>query len=242
MPQTKIIIIGTIHSGNKSFNENSLYRIIKKNKPDIILREQSTNFKRVVGLKAGKLLGIWRPSIEQLSLQKYSRLNRQVLILPFDTTFTNKIKYAKSLNFIIQTFNDSLKKAKKTFVDSLLYREFEKKQNLYNGLIDTSTLKRINQYDIVDIARELNYLEEKVIIPLGVRYISDSLVVSNFRNEGKFWNVRNEYMVNQILKYSKQFMGKRIIVLTGLDHKYYLQDKLSDPKRNDIKIIEFVDD
>ena len=109
-------------------------------------------------------------------------------------------------------------------------------------MIDTSTLKRINQSDIVDKGRELNSLEEKVIIPLGVKYISDSLIVNNFRNEGQFWRERNEYMVNQIIKYSKQFAGKRIIILTGLDHKYYLKDKLSDPKISNVKIIEFVDE
>ena len=35
--QTEIIIIGTIHSGNKIFNHKTLYEILKKNKPDIIL-------------------------------------------------------------------------------------------------------------------------------------------------------------------------------------------------------------
>jgi hypothetical protein len=49
-------------------------------------------------------------------------------------------------------------------------------------------------------------------------------------------------MVNQILRYSKQFAGKRIIILTGLNHKYYLQEKLSDPMKSDIKFIEFVDE
>ena len=240
--KTEIIIIGIIHSGNKSFNESTLYKILKINKPDIILWEQSTIFKRVIGLKTGKLLGICKPGIEQLSLQKFSKLNRQVLILPFDTTFTNKKIYADSLNFIIQTFNDSLKKATKSFEDSISYSEFENKQNLYYSLIDTLPLKRINQNDVVDMARKLNFWEGKVIIPLGIKYISDSLVVSNFRNEGKFWNDRNEHMVNQIIKYSKQFIGKRIIVLTGLNHKYYLQDKLSTSERNDIKIIEFTDD
>ena len=47
-------------------------------------------------------------------------------------------------------------------------------------------------------------------------------------------------MVNQITRYTKQYAGKRIIILTGLSHKYYLQDKLNDRKKNDVKIIEFV--
>ena len=78
-----------------------------------------------------------------------------------------------------------------------------------------------------------------MILPLGKKYISDSLLVNNFSNEVQFWNDRNDHMVNQILNYSKQFAGKKIIILTGLSHKYYLQDKLSDLKKSDLRFIEF---
>ena len=48
-------------------------------------------------------------------------------------------------------------------------------------------------------------------------------------------------MANQILKYSKQFQGKRIVILTGLNHKYFLLDKLSEPTGQNLIIIEFID-
>ena len=240
--QTEIIIIGTIHNGNKLFNHKTLLEVLKKNKPDIILWEQSIKFKRVFGLKTANFLNIWNPGIEQLSLQKYSKSNNDIQILPFDTTIAYKKKYIKNLITVNQTFHDSLHIAKKSITDSIIYTDFADKQNLYYSFIDTSTLSRVNQSDIVDKGRELNYLEEKVILPLGKRYISDSLIVNKFYNEIQFWNDRNEHMVNQIIKYSKQFAGKRIVILTGLNHKYYLQDKLSDPKKSDVKIIEFVNE
>lgn len=183
---------------------------------------------------------IWKPEIEQLSLQKYTAGNKDIPIFPFDTIITSRKNYLKNRIAIKQSFHDNLYSANKTISDSTIYADFATKQNFYHSFIDTSTLSRINQKDIVDKSRELYYLEEKVILPLGKKYISDSLLVKNFSNEVQFWNDRNDYMVNQILNYSKQFAGKKIIILTGLNHKYYLQDRLSNPKKSDVRIIDFV--
>lgn len=62
----------------------------------------------------------------------------------------------------------------------------------------------------------------------------------NYANEIKFWNQRNDHMVNQILNYSKQFEGKKIVVLTGLNHKYYLQDKIRGINKTNIQVVDLV--
>jgi hypothetical protein len=237
--QTNIIIIGTIHNGNKLFNHNTLFEVLKENKPDIILWEQSIKFKRVVGLRTAKFLKIWKPGIEQLSLQKYTAIYKDLPVLPFDTNFKSKKTYLKNRIAIKQSFHDNLYSAKKTISDSTIYADFATKHDFYYSFTDTSSLGRINRKDIIDKGRELYYLEEKVILPLGKKYISDTLLVNNFSNEVQFWNERNDYMVNQILNYSKQFKGKKIIILTGLAHKYYLQDKLSELNLSNLKFIEF---
>jgi hypothetical protein len=239
--KTKFIIIGTIHTGNKYFNHRTLYKILVKLNPDIILWEQSTKFERVFGLRTANFLKIWNPGIEQLALQKYSRLNRSIQILPFDTTIPSRKHYLKNLVLVRDSFNDRLYNAKKSISDSIIYADFAHKYNLYYSFIDTSTLSRINQGDIIDQSRELHYEEEEVILPLGRKYISDSLVVNKFASEIQFWNDRNEHMMNEIIKYSKQFADKRIIILTGLNHKYYLLDKLKDRKGSDVRIIDFFD-
>jgi hypothetical protein len=239
--KTELIIIGTIHTGNKNFNHKTLYNVLIKLNPDIILYESSEKYKPVFGLKTATFLRIAKPSIEQLTLQSFSKRNKNTLILPYDTTFLRS-QYIKKLMAVKQTFYDSLYSSKKSISDSIVYIDFAYKRNIYHSFIDTSTLSRINQKDIIDKCRELYYLEEKVILPLGKKYISDSLLVDNFSNEVQFWNDRNEYMVKKILNYSKQFAGRKIIILTGLNHKYYLQDKLSDSRKSDEKIIEFVDE
>lgn len=92
---------------------------------------------------------------------------------------------------------------------------------------------------MIDRCRELKNLDEAVILPLGKKYISDSSLVNNFSNEIQFWKERNDYMVKQILNYLKLYKGKKIVILTGVNHKYYLQDKINDLKKNHIKMVEF---
>lgn len=253
--KTKLIIIGTIHKGNNYFNHKTLYKLLEKLNPDIILDEDSEIYKPVFGLKTATFLKIVKPSIEQLALQTFLKRNRNTILLPYDTTFATqrklkkqrkteflaRKKYIKNAPAIKQSFHDNLYNATKTISDSTIYADFANKHNFYYSFLDTLTLSRINQKDIIDKSRELYYLEEKVILPLGKKYISDSLIVNKFSNEIQFWIARNEYMVNQILKYSKQFQGKRVVILTGLNHKYFLLDKLSEPKGQNLEIIEFMD-
>lgn len=237
--RTELLIIGTIHSGNKEFDHNTLFELLEKLKPDVILWEQSVKFKRVFGLRTAKFLRIWNPGIEQLALQKYSRLNKGIPILPFDTTMKSRKSFIKRAIAVEQAFYDSLYSAKKTVTDSSVYADFASKHFYYYSFLDTASLERINQNDMVNRSRELHSMEEKVILPMGEKYMPASMVVSGFSDEMQFWKKRNEYMVSQILKYAKQFAGKRIIVLTGLNHKYYLLDKLTDLKDENVALLDF---
>lgn len=251
--KTEILIIGTIHTGNKNINHKILYQLLESLNPDIILDEDSQKYKPVFGLKTARFLKIVKPSIEQLALQTFLKRHPNAIVLPYDTTFASqqnkqkqkrleykaRIKYLKNIEAAIQSFHDSLFNAKKTFTDSTIYADFANKFNYYYSLFDTSTLGRINRKDMIDRCRELKNLDEAVILPLGKKYISDSSLVNNFSNEIQFWKERNDYMVKQILNYSKLYKGKKNVILTGVNHKYYLQDKINDLKKNHIKMVEF---
>lgn len=69
--KTEILIIGTIHTGNKNINHKILYQLLESLNPDIILDEDSQKYKPVFGLKTARFLKIVKPSIEQLALQTF---------------------------------------------------------------------------------------------------------------------------------------------------------------------------
>lgn len=240
--RTEIILLGIIHTGNKQFNFKTLYKTIKENTPDIILWEQNEQFKRVFGLITAYRLKIAKPSIEQLALQKFTSKNRKVPVFGFDTLITSRKHYLKTLIKTKDLFHDSLYRMKKSFSDSIDYDNYSKKYNEFYNFIGNARLSSINQPDVVRKSSELYYLEEKQLLPMGKKYIADSSLVNQFQNEIEFWIARNEYMANKILTYAEQFKGKRMIVLTGLNHKYYLQNRLNELGKNTINIVALKQD
>ena len=54
--KNEVIIIGTIHTGNKHFNHKTLYKLLDSLHPDIVLYEYSEEYKPVFGLKIATFL------------------------------------------------------------------------------------------------------------------------------------------------------------------------------------------
>ncbi|HUT28558.1 MAG TPA: DUF5694 domain-containing protein [Sedimentisphaerales bacterium] len=57
--------------------------------------------------------------------------------------------------------------------------------------------------------------------------------------EGRFfadqWSERNRIMVDNIIKAAKEYSGKRLVVITGSEHRYILRDLLKDERNIDLK-------
>ena len=234
--KTEVCIIGTIHHGNKHFNYKTLYNVVKQLDPDIILWEQSIKYKRVLGLRTATRLKIAKPGIEQLALQKYTRYKKDIKVFPYDTLIVSRRKYLRQSIKTDQNFFDSLHNVNKSAEDSIGYAAYVLKRNSCYEFISDTTLGRINKPDVVNRTRELYYLEQSVILPMGKKYVRDTQLVQAFENELTFWVARNDFMVKQVSSYAQQFAGKKIIVLAGLNHKYYLQDKLTEDHHATIKI------
>lgn len=184
-------------------------------------------------------LNIAQTSIEQLSLQKYTRQNRAVPILPYDTAFVSRKQYKQAKSRNAQAFFDSLYLATKSNADSTLFTTYIKQRNDYYELIVEGSLEQINKPYIIEMCRGLHQYEQAFLLPLARKHISDPLLVRYFENEVNFWIARNDHMTRQILQYAEQFAGKRIVILTGLNHKYYLQERLRTQAASTINLTEF---
>lgn len=222
----EIAVVGLIHSGNKHFNHRTLFRVLERAKPDLILWEQSEDFEKVFGLLTANRLRIVRPGIEQLALQKYAKRNKQIRIYGFDTLINSRKQYIKETIRVDDTFYEMLRRADKTTNDSLLYEKFIEIDNAYYPKFLNGSLSEINHPEVYENAALLYRQEQDSILPMAKKYITDTALINDFEKGILFWTLRNDYMVKQILKYAKQYQGKRIVVLTGLNHKYYLVSKL----------------
>ena len=234
----EVIVIGTIHYGNKAFNHRTLYRLLQQLQPQVLLDEYSKEYKPVFGLQAVSFLKIGKVSIEQLAIQQYYRRHRSVIVRPFDTAFASRRQYIKKSTKAEHTFFTLLNEADMHTEDSLYYADYANHRNAYYDFTQTAGLMSINQPDIIHKARLKYQMEETTILPLAKKYIKDSTIVNAFANDLQFWHDRNKYMVQQIKSYIRQYPGKRIVVLTGLNHKYFLIDQLKQEQDLAFRLVE----
>ena len=243
---TEILIIGVNHSRTKKINYNKLYQLLEKNKPDLILWEQSEDFISVFGIRTGYRLKLISPGTEQLALQAFNKKNKLIPILGFDTSFSSrendvnesilrnhyskeeriaKKNYVKESIRINDTFFTKLYQSKLNNEDSLKYRAYA---DLHNNYID----------DIYNKSKKMEEMESNVIIPLARKYMIDSITLNEYISDLNFGKARNRYMVQKILDIAYTHKGKRIIVLTGLNHKYFLIDEINKQAMMNLKLLD----
>jgi hypothetical protein len=238
----QLIIIGTIHNGNKYFNHKTLLKVLKNIQPDIVLWEQSIPFRRKLGMLTAHSLKIANVGIEQLVLQKYTRFNKNALVLPYDTTIASRVKYMVELEAKPRLLFDILHKTATNGTmnvdDSMAYANYASIHNKYYNALDT-TLERINHPDIWNQTRTVYAEHKKLLTNIAPRYVKDEQLLNWHLRDLEFWDLRNKYMAKQIIQYANRFKGKKIVVLTGMNHKYYLLDILNSDKTLPADIIEF---
>ena len=256
--QTEILIIGVNHNRTKKINYNKLYQLLEKNKPDLILWEQSEDFKSVFGLRTAYRLKIFSNGTEQLALQVFNKKNRLIPILGFDTSFSsreNDIKesisrkhyskeeriakknYVKESIRINDTFFTKLYQCKLNNEDSLKYRAYADLHNNYIDDIYNKSLEEINLPVIYNKSKEMEEMKSNVIIPLARKYMIDPIALNEYIKGQNFRKARNSYMAQKVLDIASARQGKRIIVLTGLSHKYFLIDELNKQTKMNLKLL-----
>lgn len=224
--KTEIQIIGVVHSGNKNINYKVLSNFLVEQNPDIILWEQEDEFKRVFGLLTAYRLKFARPPVEQMALQKLTHKNKLIPILGFDTLIKSRKDYLKKIIKVDDSIHEELYHAKLSVEDSLAYDKYAKLRNETIDQYLEGTLSNINSPAIYEKEISIREMERNIIVSLADKYVNDKKLVNDFKEELSFWTARNDYMVKRILEVARNQNVKKIIVLTGLAHKYYLVDKL----------------
>ncbi|WP_178989097.1 hypothetical protein [Winogradskyella schleiferi] len=249
--RAELVLLGTVHDPVENFNADSLYNILTKIKPDLILFEVDSSF----FTKAFEFKKTW-DSNENVATIRYMN-NFEVDIRPYEFTGRNKYRikigsrptdnkatqlldslYSNNLLSPLdeKTYNDYLR-----VNDSLISRAYLG-ANSFNSLKTDRIAQKRQGYQykkLLDIMRNYPIFQNTYYI----KHTGDSICyLEGYKKAAEFWDLRNQTMANNIFHFIREYKGKKIVVLNGFFHRYYL-NAIIRPKQNELNftVKEFYD-
>lgn len=238
--QGKVIVMGNVHYPSPVYNADTLYTILERLQPDIILMElDSTAYRKIFKEQFPT------KENEPAAALLYSSHRPNTMIAPFEFEGRDHYRKAKGIRQAsgqIDHLLDSLYKNK--LLTKKQYRVTAKYYELTDTLTTftrqhvtafnnprTDSLCRLRQYyQHIALRKVINQRKEFV-----QRFVTTSLHESVSLREAynrlcDFWDLRNKTMARNILQIAATYPDKKIVVLTGFFHRYYLLQELKAAK------------
>ena len=246
--KTKLFVIGTVHESSAILNPQMLFELLDEIKPDILLQENdsaqiSTYFQDI------------RPnSNEQNASFMYIKKYPTTLNLPFEFEGRNSYRKENGMtptdkltidlidslyqNNLLDSYNAGIYKkymdANQTLIrfskqdfKSLNSIEFEA-LNKYRQYIQHHELPKITNSEVIFSKRFVTKPNgDKITYRLGYQLWCN------------FWDLRNNTMALNIIKTAHKYKGKKIVILTGVQHKYYLKELLEKYDDGNYEVVDY---
>lgn len=249
---SNVTIIGAVHYPSPKFNSDTLLNMLEEIKPDIILLElDSSRFYKTFDTSYS--LQYASKENEPVAVARYIAQHSATKAGPFD--FENRDTYRKSLGIKqaqtkIEKLLDSLyvhKQLNKR--QTKIVKEYYRLTEHLNSYVNASA-KSFNNVNTDNLARRRQHYQHraiKKIIDQRKEFAREFVTTSSgatiswrdaYKNLSDFWDLRNKTMAQNIIRVANKYPAKRIVVLTGFFHRYYL---LAEIKKQDkhIQLNEF---
>lgn len=238
----KVFLVGTVHNKTNSFNADSIYSLLIRYKPDLILMELDSSFfyedftyrtlfegNEMIASVRYKM-NFPQVNIRPIELEGREEIRQQLGVFP---EITNE--FGQILNTLIATHK--LNQTEKAAIEQLFY--YDSIATLYK----TKTLREINQTKVDVISDSLNYFKYFKLKEIADKYDlfettklkdakGDSVSIrKNFELYVDFeMNQRNNSLAKNSIEHINQNPTKKVMILVGFSHRYYLLDKLKNQK------------
>lgn len=223
--RTEIVVVGTVHSPTAKFTEETLVAILRRVNPELVLLELDPSFFDSSFALPEKYRNI---SLESKAAVAYGSA-AAVKLRPFDIEGRNKFyqehdyfKRELSLNREIGRMYGAgqLSPEAKLLFEGLralaAVRDScgaERPEVINSSACDTAVEKK-QGYAFKGIGKIVGLTPAlKEFKPFWS--LADD-----------FWARRNDAMVTNIVRHSKELKARRVVVLCGFEHRYYLRSKL----------------
>jgi len=240
--KTQVVIVGTIHSGhhfNPKYSPDILKQIILSLKPDVILNELPLSLVDPNGRPIEKIRGKDNQGGPECWAADTVAMQLGIKQIPFDRP--DRQENFKSTNYF-ERENRSNK----------LINKWSTKQNTDDpncldlkicGLggytsqsQDNFTMpETINSEGFDSVIKMKHFIWYEMMPQVLEKYKGYEETADDFRFFGKQWKERNSIMVNNIISAAKEHSGKRLVVITGSEHRYSLRDLLKDEPAIELK-------
>jgi hypothetical protein len=238
--EAEIIIFGVFHNENEHRNAQLLLPLIRHLNPDIILAETDTLSGYFTAgyqlrkpplwyklfLKAGFAKKM-PPEDEVLYLLK--KENKNLIFYPFDIAIKNRGKYVKHDKAFEKQFINDLNATYDTGGIPGIFAEQHKNLIHYSNYLfsfEHTGYEFMNRPVVTDSIRDLMEQEYAYLPALLDTATPLKKYKVPYMERKAYWEERNQKMAENILFFLQRHEGKRILVLTGLLHKYILTDLL----------------
>ena len=232
--QDTIWLIGTAHEQTSYINPDSLTAAFTKIKPDVILLE----------LEAKHFTKDYDFDVSRYALKDYLTTNENV------ASYAYKQKYGTQLRpFDIEGRHEFYEKENYRGQENALFKEmmslYKSNQLPEDCKVDFEVLlAALGSYSALsfrslqeansDVATKFLALKNKVNFELMLSIVKRTKPLEKWvgfaQLRKSYWDQRNMAMAENILRYSTEFKGKKMVVLVGNDHKYALVERLKQHK------------
>lgn len=227
--KTELCIIRAVHHDTNMYCSDDIVNMLKSIKPDGILLEIYSKYmdeNNNIALDRD-VLNNWQ---EFKAALEYKNINGNVQFRPFDLEGRNEIY--KEVGYL-DTQREVEAAMEKLYKDNKFTDECKFYYELWIKLLEAklAMVKETPQVVNSDLSMQLVSIEHYYWFKCTEKIIELTPELSAYSNFKKsvsdIWTMRNNAMVNNILKYINDFPGKKLVVLVGAEHKHDLYNDLA---------------
>ena len=233
---TEVIVLGTVHFPTPAFNADSLYEALETLRPDVILFEiDSARLAKVLGRpslaqRLGRALGWAATPNEAAAVTKYQRRHPAALVRPYEwgrrDQFHRQHGILSTPGLVFSKLKTLREAGQLTPRQLHVLATYDSLTARLNALGSTQPLAALNSPAADSLAQRRQnsqYHQLKTIIDEneGLREFRAFYEVNEW-----YWDIRNRAMARNIVRYVALYPGRRLVVLSGFNHRYYLHREL----------------
>jgi len=234
--KTEVYVVGTVHYETEKLKRDSFYNYIHKISPSLILYESDSLIVRRMTKRIdfiNQLMSAFKKEnkVESFVSLRYLKHHPEAQVLSYEweerDAFHRTHNYNSFSSKMIGALLNSYRQNVLTSEQSAVMKKYSELNTEYFKIgRNAKVIYDLNNDRADSITRERQFYHYK-LIPEIIRERPELEAYKDFVPlHMQYWDTRNKAMAANILFHIKRNPNKKIVVLTGKTHRYYLIDEL----------------